>query len=102
MKKPSVFISNAAESLSANIKQKYNISDESLDFFLQSELFKIIIDYTQCYLAAPKDNQELTEFELLLIKHKNKQAFLTSYSQRTGQDASMAEKVYNKLRQKLN
>jgi len=101
VKKPSIFISNAAETLSTNLKQKYHISDESLDHFLQTELFKIIIDYTQCYLAAPKDNQELTEFELLLIKHKNKQAFLSAFSQRTGHDASVAEKVYNKLRQKL-
>ena len=102
MKKPSVFISNAVETLSANLKQKYNIADENLSFFLQSELFKIIIDYTQYYFTSPKDNQELTEYEMLLIKHKNKQAFLTAYSQRTEQDGSFAEKVYNKVRQKLS
>lgn len=96
-----MFISNAAETLSENIKQKYHITDESLNSFLQTELLKTIIDYTQCYLTAPKENQELTEYEMLLVKHKNKQAFFTAYCQRTEQDSSIAEKLYNKVRQKL-
>jgi hypothetical protein len=101
VKKPSVFISNAAEALATNLKQKYDISNEDLNSFLQAELFKIVIDYTQYYLTAPKENQQLTEYEMLLVKHKNKQAFLTAYCQRTEQDSSVAEKLYNKVRQKL-
>jgi hypothetical protein len=50
---------------------------------------------------APKENEELTEYEFALIKHKNKQAFLSAYSERTGQDIRFGEKVYNKMRQKL-
>ena len=100
MKKPSAFITSAALTLSETLKQRYSLDDENLPNFLQLELYKIMVDYTQ-YFMAPKENQELTEYELLLIKHKNKQAFLSAYSQRTEQDAQFGEKVYNKMRQKL-
>jgi hypothetical protein len=100
VKKPSAFVSAAAETLSSTLRQRYQIDDVDLTSFMQLELYKIIVDYTQFFMA-PKDNEELTEYELLLIKHKNKQAFLSTYSERTGQDIRFGEKVYNKIRQKL-
>ena len=100
MKKPSAFVTSAAEALSAALKQRYQIDDAALPAFVQLELYKIIVDYTQFFMA-PKDNEELTEYEFALIKHKSKQAFLSAYSERTGQDIRFGEKVYNKMRQKL-
>lgn len=101
MRKPSTFICNAAEALSCALAQKYSIEDAKLNEFLQLELFKIITDYSQ-YFFNTKENLELTEFELLLVKHKNKQAFLSAFCERTGQDTKIGEKMYDKVRQKLN
>jgi len=100
VKKPSAFVSAAAEALSTSLQQRYQIDDAALSSFVQLELYKIIVDYTQFFMS-PKDNEDLTEYELLLIKHKSKQAFLSTYSERTGQDIRFGEKVYNKIRQKL-
>lgn len=91
----------SAEALAQLLSQKYGITDNSLSTTLQLEIFKIVTDYSQ-FMFNAKENIELTEYEMLLIKHKNRQAFLSAFCQRTGQDVKVGEKFYDKIRQKLS
>lgn len=104
-KKASNFSKQAAERLYTALKSGGLLSDfdeTSGLLYVEAELCKILLDYTHgCLLSAQKKESDITEYELLLLKHKNKQTFLVEYTQRTGCNNTQAEKIYNSLRQKV-
>jgi hypothetical protein len=99
-KKPSLFVTKAAATLFQELQSKYQLPENAAPE-IELLLYKIIVDYTCQFMTSSKENVEITEYEMLLLRHKNKQAFIAALQSRTGCAELQAERVYDKLRQKL-
>lgn len=98
-KNPSQQIAIWARKYAAKLAGQFGVTAETLAAELQLEVLQLFTDIS---FKDSSEKIELTEFEHVLLKHKNKDAFVTTCVQRLNISVEKAEALYNRARKKFH